>query len=132
MFELLLCRAPDATERSRILAFQKRQEAGFRDGTDDPDAFLGIGIAEVPEGFDRAELAAWTQTARLLLNLHETITRYFLAAVGRIADRPFAEVVDDPSAGREGPLAHWSREVLSTPEARADWVEPDLAPVTSP
>ena len=25
---------------------------------------------------DRAELAAWTSVARVILNLHETITRY--------------------------------------------------------
>jgi hypothetical protein len=30
----------------------------------------------VPEGLDRAELAAWTEVCRVILNLHETITRY--------------------------------------------------------
>ncbi len=60
---------------------------------------------------------------------HETITRYYVAAVGRIAERPFPDVVADPSVGRDGPLAHWSRETLFTPAARADWVEPDLEPL---
>ncbi len=76
MFELLLGRGPDPGERERIIDFQARQEAGFRDGTDDAARFLGIGIATVPEGLDPIELASWTQTARLLLNLHESITRY--------------------------------------------------------
>ncbi|MEM9464813.1 MAG: hypothetical protein AAGA90_05555 [Actinomycetota bacterium] len=58
---------------------------------------------------------------------HETITRYYVGAVARVADRPFADVVDDPTIGREGPLAHWSRDVLFTRDARAAWVEPDLA-----
>jgi hypothetical protein len=29
----------------------------------------------VPSGIDKVELAAWTHLARVLLNLHETITR---------------------------------------------------------
>jgi hypothetical protein len=36
---------------------------------------LKTGFAPVPEGLDLAELAAWTHVARVLLNLHETITR---------------------------------------------------------
>ena len=28
----------------------------------------------MPDGLDAAELAAWTHVARVLLNLHETIT----------------------------------------------------------
>lgn len=60
---------------------------------------------------------------------HETITRYYVAAVGRIADRPFAEVVTDPTVSRDGPLVHWTRDALFTPEARADWVAPDLVPL---
>jgi hypothetical protein len=39
------------------------------------DALLAVGFAPVPAGLDRAELAAWTSVARVLLNLHETITR---------------------------------------------------------
>lgn len=37
---------------------------------------LDMGQAPVPEDFDEAELAAWTSVARVILNLHETITRY--------------------------------------------------------
>ena len=39
------------------------------------DALLKTGLAAVPTGIDKAELAAWTHVARVLLNLHETITR---------------------------------------------------------
>lgn len=76
MFRLLLARAPDATERQRILAFRETQAAQFENGNDEADPFLAIGIAEVPARLDRVELASWTQAARLLLNLHETLTRY--------------------------------------------------------
>ena len=33
------------------------------------------GFAPPPEKVDAAELAAWTSAARVILNLHETITR---------------------------------------------------------
>ncbi len=76
MFQLLLTRAPDSTENKRILDYKSRQAASFRQGNDNADTFLAVGITQVPQGMDKVELAAWTQTARLLLNLHETITRY--------------------------------------------------------
>ena len=38
-------------------------------------ALLSTGNTSIPPGIDPAELAAWTSVARVLLNLHETITR---------------------------------------------------------
>ena len=38
-------------------------------------SLLGIGDRPAPKGLDGAELAAWTSVARILLNLHETVTR---------------------------------------------------------
>ena len=38
-------------------------------------AFLGVGAKPMPGGMDAAELAAWTSVSRVILNLHETITR---------------------------------------------------------
>jgi hypothetical protein len=38
-------------------------------------ALLGVGLAPQTQNIDPAQLAAWTQVARALLNLHETITR---------------------------------------------------------
>jgi hypothetical protein len=38
-------------------------------------ALLKVGDRAVPMGMDSAELAAWTSVARVVLNLHETITR---------------------------------------------------------
>jgi hypothetical protein len=38
-------------------------------------AFLGVGSKPMPGGMDAAELAAWTSVSRVILNLHETITR---------------------------------------------------------
>jgi hypothetical protein len=45
---------------------------------DDPKAateLLSVGMKPVSGSLDKAELAAWTHIARVLLNLHETITR---------------------------------------------------------
>ncbi len=57
----------------RLLAKHERQyRAGPRRGARE---LLGIGDAPAPAGIDPAELAAWTSVARVLLNLHETITR---------------------------------------------------------
>src|SRR5262249_22326045 len=44
----------------------------------DPEAarkLLAVGQRPAPEDLDPSELAAWTSAARVLLTLHETITR---------------------------------------------------------
>ena len=46
------------------------------DQPDEADKLLQVGLAPVPEDVDRVELAAWTSVCRVVLNLHETITRY--------------------------------------------------------
>jgi hypothetical protein len=38
-------------------------------------ALLAVGDAKPPEGIAPAELAAWTSVTRVIVNLHETITR---------------------------------------------------------
>jgi hypothetical protein len=47
----------------------------YRADTKAAEALLKTGFAPVPTSLDQAELAAWTHIARVLLNLHETITR---------------------------------------------------------
>jgi mono/diheme cytochrome c family protein len=49
--------------------------AAYRADPKSAEELLKTGLAPVPEGVDRSELAAWTHVARVLLNLHETITR---------------------------------------------------------
>lgn len=39
------------------------------------DEILHVGLAPIPQGCDPAQLAAWTSVARVVFNLHETITR---------------------------------------------------------
>ena len=67
---------------------------------------------------------------------HETITQASLAvaraALAGAGDAPLSGVLAALLATRYGrsdwPFAHWSRDRLFTPEARAVWVAPNLAP----
>ena len=70
-----LSRAPRADELATARALLDKHLAEYRTDTKSAEAFLKIGLAPAPAGVDSAELAAWTSVARVLLNLHETITR---------------------------------------------------------
>lgn len=74
-FHRALSRSATA-EEGRILTdlFNKHHEEYAAD-TAAAKKLLGVGDAPVPAGIDTAELAAWTSVARVILNLHETITR---------------------------------------------------------
>ena len=39
------------------------------------DAILKVGIAPPPSDMNSADLAVWTNIARVILNLHETVVR---------------------------------------------------------
>ncbi len=60
---------------------------------------------------------------------HETLTRYYVEAIARLCDEPPAATLGDPTCTRQAPLTFWSRDLLFSCEARADWVEPDLLPL---
>ena len=68
-------RNPDATESKTLTALVEERLAAYRADTKAAEDLLKVGLAPVPEALDKAELAAWTHVARVLLNLHETITR---------------------------------------------------------
>jgi len=70
-----LQRSPRADELQTLRALFEQHLARYRQDPAAADALLKTGIAPVPAGVDKAELAAWTHIARVLLNLHETITR---------------------------------------------------------
>jgi hypothetical protein len=70
-----LQRSPRADELQTVRALFEQHLARYRQDPAAADALLKTGIAPVPAGVDKAELAAWTHVARVLLNLHETITR---------------------------------------------------------
>lgn len=70
-----LQRNPTATEMRITRELLETQLKTYRADPKAADALLKTGLAPVPDGQDRAELAAWTHVARVLLNLHESITR---------------------------------------------------------
>ena len=68
---------------------------------------------------------------------HETLTLFWLRTVRAFLEaerneaRALVRLANDliASADRGLPLAHYTRELLFSPEARANWVEPDLKPL---
>ncbi len=75
-FRKCLARKPN-TEEAKVL--RKLYEKEFERFSNDETAitqFLATGIAPVSDSLNKAEVAAWTSITRVLLNLHETITRY--------------------------------------------------------
>ena len=70
-----LQREPDDAERAAVTALFAQQLADYTADPGAAEALLKVGAEPVPDGLDKAELAAWTHVARVLLNLHESITR---------------------------------------------------------
>jgi hypothetical protein len=71
-FQLCLARAPQPEEISRVKTLLSQQMESFRRN---PADALKVTGADVPAGIDIAQWAAWTATARALLNLDEFVTR---------------------------------------------------------
>lgn len=74
-WQQVLQRDPRGEELKTMRTLLDGHLATYRADTKAAAALLKTGIASVPEKLDAAELAAWTHVARVLLNLHETITR---------------------------------------------------------
>jgi hypothetical protein len=70
-----LSRAPREEELKVLEGLLAKHLAEFRADATATRDFEGIGARPVPKDMDTAELAAWTSVARVILNLHETITR---------------------------------------------------------
>jgi hypothetical protein len=71
----VLSRLPSRDE-ARVCADLLEQElAEYTRNTQAAASLLEVGAESVPSTLNPAELAAWTSIARVLLNLHETITR---------------------------------------------------------
>jgi hypothetical protein len=68
-------REPTESEFATIQKLLIDRRAAYRDDPKSASQLLKVGIAPIPEGTELTELAAWTHVTRVLLNLHETITR---------------------------------------------------------
>ena len=70
-----LQREPDAEELATLRKVLVERRAAYRADPEAAKKLLQTGLSPAPKGADPAELAAWTHAARVLLNLHETVTR---------------------------------------------------------
>ncbi len=71
----VLSRAPRPDEIATIQSLLDKQLAEYRADPAAAQALLKTGQTPAPTDADPSELAAWTNIARVILNLHETITR---------------------------------------------------------
>jgi hypothetical protein len=74
-FREVLTRSPRENELKILLPLYEKHLQQYKADPASADKLLAVGESKAPEGMDKAELAAWTSIARVLLNLHETITR---------------------------------------------------------
>jgi hypothetical protein len=70
-----LSRDAKGEERELLLALYEKHLAEYKEEKEAAKKLVGTGEYPVPKDVDVAELAAWTSVARVLLNLHESITR---------------------------------------------------------
>jgi hypothetical protein len=76
MFEKCTGRLADAQEIAELTSFIERELSFYSKQEDKAKELLSTGLKKVDPSIDSKELAAWTSLARVLLNLHETITIY--------------------------------------------------------
>ena len=75
IWQRVLQRGPHPEETRTIERLLDQHQKAYRDHPEAAAALLQVGSSVAPPDLDKVELAAWTHIARVLLNLHETITR---------------------------------------------------------
>jgi hypothetical protein len=70
-----LQRDPREDEVQVATALLEKHRAQYAQDAQASAAILKVGFAPAPQDLAPAELAAWTSVARVILNLHETVTR---------------------------------------------------------
>ena len=74
-FRTALGRSVTPEESGSLLKLLTKARAAYAMQPDQAGALLRTGLAPLPADDQHAEVAAWTQLCRVILNLHETITR---------------------------------------------------------
>jgi hypothetical protein len=75
MWRQALGRKPQASEVATLRMLLEKHLGEYRANPASAEEYLKVGSTKLPADADTAELAAWTNVARTILNLHETITR---------------------------------------------------------
>ncbi|WP_040546843.1 PSD1 and planctomycete cytochrome C domain-containing protein [Pedosphaera parvula] len=76
IYQKALTRSMRPKERTSLQAFLKEQRNYYGAHVEDAKKLMHVGLAAEPKSGEEPELAAWTQVCRVVLGLHETITRY--------------------------------------------------------
>ena len=71
----VLQRLPRVEEMETVMPLVRTHIEHYKADPAAAESLLKTGLTAVPADVDKTELAAWTHVARVLLNLHETITR---------------------------------------------------------
>jgi mono/diheme cytochrome c family protein len=74
-FENATGRKPKAEETTVLMELLSKHQKQFAAKPDEVKKLLSVGDMATPKGMSPAELAAWMSVCRVILNLHETITR---------------------------------------------------------
>ncbi|MEC9475736.1 MAG: PSD1 and planctomycete cytochrome C domain-containing protein [Planctomycetota bacterium] len=69
------CREPEPQEIEVLTAMLAANREYFEANPDRAKSLLEVGSSALPDSLSQTELAAWAEVARVILNLHETITR---------------------------------------------------------
>ncbi len=74
-YQQALARQPRPEEVASLTKLIDKLAAQYATDAKSADAILKVGIAPPPSGMNPADLAVWTNIARVILNLHETVVR---------------------------------------------------------
>jgi hypothetical protein len=75
-FQDALLRPIKPEEAQSLQNFLAEQRAYYKANPEDAKKLTNVGIAPAATSLDASELASWTTVCRVVLNLHESITRY--------------------------------------------------------
>jgi hypothetical protein len=74
-FQQALQRQPTADEMKTLSSLFSKHLTDYQKDPAAAEGLLQTGTTPVAANFNKSELAAWTHISRVLLNLHETVTR---------------------------------------------------------
>ncbi len=75
MFERATCRPAEPDEVAHLVSLFQAQQKHYRQAPDEAGKLLAVGEFPLDAKLDRADLAAWTMVANLILNLDEVVTK---------------------------------------------------------
>jgi hypothetical protein len=76
LWRYAVSRRPDASERKLLKNLLQNSRHEYQESPESAGELLAVGISSRDDTLDAIEHAAWTATARAVLNLRETIGRY--------------------------------------------------------